>query len=224
MLSGSLNGVFGCIQIQCCYSFWFTSSCFQIQTCPTAHAGDGQFTLSEIPPLAGFVQRERGSLDRPSSSHRAHGVFNSSSLGQRAPVLTTHCIPRRAPMETHEGEACCMNRLFDCAWKIYIFRRLQDFARTLVLLKFLHFRGQRFPASFLWGLLFGHNNLCFLLRDGMKVSCSDARVCLLSGTIFVIVVWWGWRGGAWRRGIRGRWWRARWGAAWFRCFGHIFLN
>lgn len=226
MLSGSLNGVFGCIQIQRCYPFWFTSSCFQIQTCIAAHTGDGQFTLSDMPALAGFVQGGGGRLDWPARPRGAHGVFNSPTLGQRAPVLTAHCIPSRAPMKTHEGEACWVNGLLDRSRKIRIFGRLQDFARALVLLKFLHVRGQGFPASFLWGLLFCHDNLGLLLRDRMKVSCSDARVCLFSAAVVVVVVviWWGWRRGArgWGIGGRRRW--ARWRGAWLWSFRHIFLN
>lgn len=89
-------------------------------------------------------------------------------------------------MKAHEGEARWVDWLLDGSRKICIFECLQDLARALVLLKFLHVWGQRLPAPFLWGLLFGHDDLRLLLRDGMKVSCSDGRVCL--AVVVVIVV------------------------------------
>lgn len=88
-------------------------------------------------------------------------------------------------MEAHEGEARRVNRLLDRAWKICIFGH---FARALVLLEFLHVGGQRFPAPFLWGLLFCHDNLRLLLRDGMKVTRSGARRGLFDVAVVVIVV------------------------------------
>lgn len=212
--------MFGRIQIQRCNSFWFTSSCFQIQTRPTR---DGQFTLSGIPALAGFAQRQWGWLDWSARSQRAHGVFNGPSLGQRAPVLPTCRIPGRAPMETHESEAGWVNGLLYCPWKIGIFGGLEDFARALALLKFLHLWGKRFSASLLWWLRFRHDNLRFLLRDGMEVSCSDTRACLFHMAVFVVV----WRGGRGRARGGGIWRggrRARWRTTGLGSLRHIFLK
>lgn len=90
-------------------------------------------------------------------------------------------------MEAHEGEARWMNRLLDRSWKIGIFERLRVLLGTLVLLKFLHIGGRGLPAPLPRGLLFGHDDLRLLLRDGVKVSRSDARICLAVVVVLIVV-------------------------------------
>lgn len=84
-------------------------------------------------------------------------------------------------MKAHEGEARRVNRLLDRSRKVSVFEALQDFVRA-----FIDVRRRGLPAPFLRGLLFGHDDLRLLLRDGVKVSRSDARVGL--AVIVVVVV------------------------------------
>lgn len=169
MLRVSLDGTFGRVRTESLDPFRFTRGCFQIQTCAAVCIGDGGSSLCDVSALAGFVHG--------GGSCGAHGAFHSTAVSQRAPVLTAHRVPGRASMEAHEGEARRVNRFLDRSWKIGIFERLHVLLGTLVLLKVLHIGGRGLPAPFPRGLLFGHDDLCLLLRDGMKVSRSDARIC-----------------------------------------------
>lgn len=88
-------------------------------------------------------------------------------------------------METHEGEAPRVNRFLNRSWKIHIFGCLKDFASSFALRELFHVQ---LLASFLWWLLFRHNDLRLLLGDGVKVSRSYAGTRQFHVGVIIVVV------------------------------------
>lgn len=178
VLSGSLNRMFGRVQVQSCHSFGFTSSCLQIQIRSGVQTGDGQFALAQVPALVG-----RG-LDRgPPGSDGAH--FHRPALAQGAPVRTARHVPAgRVAVKAHEGEARRVDGLLDGSGEIRLLGGLGDFARTLVLQEVLGVGG--FLAPFLLGLLFHHDlRLLLGVGDGMELS-SRRRARLLVAVVILV--------------------------------------